>query len=188
MNDSKPFQIDFSNRLVDDTGNDCLLSCDGVDYRIAISYLKEFHSFKFKKSALRYEVALCIKTGWICHWYGPFEPGMYNDEMIFKMGLALCLEDGERVETDRGYRGSAPSKVKCPGHLCTDPEQEKMTAHVRSRQETINKRMKQWNILVAPYRHDIHEHQNVFAAVAVITQLSIEREPLFSVEYDDCLN
>ena len=175
----------FDNRFVDDTGNDCLLSNDGVDFLMAMSYLKEFYSYKFKKCALRYELALCIKTGWICHWNGPFEPGMYNDEMVFNMGLAGCLGDGERVETDKGYRGSAPKHIKCPGTLFTDPEKEAMATRVRGRQETVNKRLKQWNILVAAYRHDISDHQDVFAAVAVITQLSLEREPLFSVEYND---
>jgi hypothetical protein len=42
--------------------------------------------------------------------------------MIFKDALAKNLEVGERCETDRGYRGSAPVKVKCPGGLLADPD------------------------------------------------------------------
>lgn len=169
-----------------DTGNDCLLSNDGLHILLAKKYSKQFYSYKFKWAALAYEIGLCIKTGYICWFNGPFEPGIYNDNEIFKRGLIGWLEDGERVETDEGYKGSAPLYVKCPGTVATDPDKKEMCARVRSRQETVNKRMKQWNILKAGYRHDVLRHQDVFAAVAVLTQLSIENgEPLFSVEYED---
>jgi hypothetical protein len=40
--------------------------------------------------------------------------------------------------------------------------------------------------LKSMYRHDIMEHGNVFRAVAVITQLSINAgERLFEVDYSD---
>jgi hypothetical protein len=96
-------------------GNNCLLSVNGTDFRIAMGYQKPFYSYKFKKSGCRYEVALCIKSGQICWWHGPFAPGDWNDDMIFKDALAKNLEEYEWCETDRGYRGSAPEKVKCPG-------------------------------------------------------------------------
>lgn len=140
----------FENRKRGDTGNDCLLSDDGLDLRIALGYAKDFWSYKFKKSGLRYEVALCIKTGDICWWNGPFQPGVYNDDMVFNKGLAGMLEEGERVETDRGYRGSSPQYVKCPGTVTADPDKAEMQQRVRSRQETCNKRLKQWNILIPP--------------------------------------
>jgi len=101
------------------------------------------------------------------------------------MGLAGMLEKGERVEADMGYRGSAPQHVICPG-LYMNPDMKAISARVRSRQETVNKRFKQWNILVAAYRHDILDHQMVFGAIAALTQLSFEHgEPLFSVDYND---
>ena len=169
-----------------DTGNDCLLSADGTDIRIAKKYAKDFWSYKFKKCGLRYEVALCIKTGYICWWNGPFQPGKYNDDMIFNMGLVGELEDGERVETDGGYRGSCPRYAKCPGTVTSDPDTAEMQQRVRSRQETCNKRLKHWNILRAPYRHDVLAHQQVFGAIIVLTQLSLENgEPIFPVEYND---
>ena len=96
-------QILWENRKRGDVGNDYLVSNNRTDLPLAKSYVKELWSYKFKHSALRYEVALCIKTGDICWWNGPFEPGIYNDEMIFKMGLLGMLEQGERVETDRSY-------------------------------------------------------------------------------------
>ncbi len=49
-------------------------------------------------------MGLCINTGDICWWNGPYEPGIWNDEMIFKDALMSMLEYGERCETDGGYR------------------------------------------------------------------------------------
>ena len=64
---------------------------DGTDFELAMGYSKPFYSHKFKKSGVRYEVGLCIKTGDICWWNGPYEPGIWNDEMIFKDALLSML-------------------------------------------------------------------------------------------------
>jgi hypothetical protein len=55
-------QILFENRKVGDVGNDCLLSVNGTDFRVAKSYKIPYHSYKFKLSGLRYKVVLCIKA------------------------------------------------------------------------------------------------------------------------------
>ena len=176
-------QIKFENRKRGDIGNDCLLSVDGTDFRIAMGYVKSFWSYKFKKSGLRYEVGLCIRTGDICWWVGPYAPGVWNDNMIFNDALVSALEPGERCETDRGYQGSAPIYAKCPGVVEADPATAEVQQRVRSRQETVNKRFKNWAILSTPYRHDFLEHQTVFGAIVVLTQLSFATHPLFQVEY-----
>ena len=85
------------------------MSVDGADYRVAVSYQKSYWywPYKFKKSGLRYEIAICIKTGKMVWWNGPYLPGDYNDNMIFQDDLASELELGERAETDRGHSHSA---------------------------------------------------------------------------------
>ena len=174
----------WENRKIGDTLNDCLLSVDGTDFQIAMSYRKEFYSFKFKKSGLRYEVGLNIKTGDICWVYGPFPPGDYNDLKIFNMALRGDLEPGEKAETDGGYRGAAPGSVNCPVYEV--PSRKEMSQRVRNRQETVNKRFKNFNILKAVYRHDILDHQAVVMSIACLIQLSfVHGEPLFSIEYED---
>ena len=62
-----------------------------------------------------------------------------------------------------------------------------MQARVRSRHETVNKRMKQFGCLRQPFRHhDFAKHSSCFRAVAVLTQVAIEfGETLFEVEYSD---
>ena len=52
--------------------------------------------------------------------------------------------------------------------------------------KTINKRFKDWGILFQRFRHDVRLHRDVFAAIAVLCQLTIQLvEPLFPVNYDD---
>ena len=160
-----------------------MLSVNGTNFRIALGYSKPFWSYKFKKSGLRYEVGLCILTGDICWWSGPYAPGKWNDLTIFRDSLQLMLEPGERCETDRGYQGSAPTHVKCPGVLWADLNTAEMQQRVRSRQETVDERFKNWEILSTPYRHNLLEHQMVFGAIVVLTQLSLAANPWFPVAY-----
>ena len=179
-------QILFENRKKEETGNDCLLSIDGTYIRIALPTCKQFYSKKSKKSAMRYEVGLCIKTGEICWVNGGYPPGEEKDNMIFQDALMDELKEGERVETDMGYRASAPKYVTCPGTIWAEAKNKEIQNRVRARQETVNLRMKNWNILVAPCRHSVYQHQHVFLAIAVLTQLAIQNgKSLFDVEYND---
>ncbi len=93
------------------------------------------------------------------------------------------LEPGEQCEMDRGYQGSAPTYVKCPGVLEADSNTMEMQKWVQSWQETVNKHFKNWAILLTPYRHDLLEHQTVFGAIVILTQLSFAANPLFTVAY-----
>ncbi len=98
----------------------------------------------------------------------------------------MWLEPYECVEADDGYIGEAPYRVKCPKCLATTEEQKAMANCVRSRQEMVNRRFKQWRILHDVYQGDISMHRDVFASIAVITQLSINNgKKLFQVEYID---
>ena len=174
-------QILFENRKVGDVGNDCLLSVDGTDFCVTKSYERPYYSYKFKS----YEVALCINTGNICWWAGPYLPGIWNENMIFQDGLVHFLEARERCETDDGYRGSALVCAKCPGIIEANPDKTEMQQRVRNRQERVNKWFKNWAILSAPYRHQLLEHQTVVGAIVVLTQRSLAENPLFQVDYND---
>ncbi len=164
-------------------GNNCLLPVDGTDFYVTKSYKKPFFLYKFKKSGIRYKVALCIKTGDFCWWVGPYLPENWSGNMIFQNGLVHFLEEGESCETDDGYQGSAPIYAKCPGVIEADPEKAEMQQRVRNHQEMVNKWFKNWAILSTPYCHQLLEHQTVFGAIVVLTQLSCAENPLFQVDY-----
>jgi len=184
ISDLEQIVIDFESRKNSGSLNDCLLSVDCTDIRIP-NHGPRFASHKFAgKSGLRYELAIDIKTGNLVWINGPFPCGAFPDLLIFRQLLLYFLDEGERAEADDGYRGEA--KIKCPSTITNSAESRAMQQRVRSRQETVNKRIKQWEILNVLYRHDLFTHGDVFRAIAVITQLSIQNgEPLFQVEYDD---
>ncbi len=131
-------------------------------------------------------VGLCMIMGDICWWNGPYEPGDWNDGMIFEDLLITMMEPGERCKIDKGYHGSAPEFVRCPSGIYDDLGMRAMQARVRSRQEMVNKRLKNWAIiLLTPYCQDLRLHQTVFDTVITLLQLFFEYNPLFSVEYND---
>ncbi len=66
------------------------------------------------------------------------------------------------MEADNGYIGEAPQRVKCPGSAANPTENQAMQSRVRSRHETLNGRIKNWEILKQVFRHDILKHGNVF--------------------------
>jgi hypothetical protein len=151
--------------------------------------VKGFWSFKFRSTGLRYEVCLCILTGDIVWVNGPFPCGDWNDLTIFRQALKSELGEAERVEADDGYVGEDPETAKSAGCVLHNPDKKiKMVRQrVRSRQETVNKRLKQFNVVHGCFRHNPMFHGSCFFACAVLTQLSIENfHPLFQVaEYSD---
>jgi len=166
--------------------NDCKLNVDGVDCPIP-NHGPAFASHKFNgKSAFRYELGTDIEKGELAWLHGPFPAGYWPDVKIFRHALMQMLDENERVEADDGYIGEAPGKVKCPMSFANPVENLKMQQIVRNRHETVNGRMKNWEILRVMYRHDLSTHGTVFRAIAVITQLAIRNgEPLFPVDYKD---
>ena len=179
-------QIVWENRFKSDVGNDCLMTVDGTDFRIP-EHGKVFYSHKFKKSGLRYEVGLCIATGDIVWLNGPYECGRWPDISIFRDSLLSHLAPAERIEADdHGYFGEHPLHVKCPAGFANPESTLFMQQRARNRQETVNKRFKDWGLLKQVYRHEIAGHGVAFRAIAVITQLAINGgEALFECGYQD---
>lgn len=174
-------------------GNDCLVSVDGTDFKIA-EYGPPFSSHKFaKKSGLQYEICLCILTRDIVWVHGPFPCRKYPDIKIFQTSLKSHLGEYKRVEADDGYIGDALRHVKCPKSIANPLDTEYMQNVVQGRQETVNKRFKDWGLLRQLFRHAdcLPQHGNVFCAIACLSQLQIDGGmKLLSVEYKDlpCTN
>jgi hypothetical protein len=148
----------------------------------------EYYSWKLKKGGLAYEIGLCIKTGYIVWVAGPYAPGIYNDVMIFWIGMKLWLEDNERVEADKGYKGENPEYCKVYGPLYEDEERYNwMKKNVQTRHEHANLRIKMFECLNQRFRNSpecIRHHAACFRAVCVLTQLAFENgEPLWQPEY-----
>eukprot|EP00536_Pseudo-nitzschia_multiseries_P000321 jgi/Psemu1/707/gm1.707_g len=121
----------------------------------------------------------------------PFSRQIANDATIFKEGLSTLLHDDEGVEVDWGYKGD--DKMKLPDMGMTS-KQRKMKANARAQHETVNGRLKIFNVLTTHFRHMkpnrqgmMQKHGMCFNAVAVITQLKFASgETTFDdgLEYD----
>ena len=85
-----------------------------------------------------------------------------------------------------GYIGEAPAWVKCPGTGVNLSNDRGVQGVLRSRHETLNGRLKFWEILKQPFWQNIVEHGEVFWAIAVVIQLGIdEGDKLFSADNSD---
>eukprot|EP00536_Pseudo-nitzschia_multiseries_P001354 jgi/Psemu1/3171/gm1.3171_g len=148
------------------------------------------YSNKFNGPGVKYEVGVCLKTGWIVWINRPFV-GSKNDGTIFKEGLSNLLHDNKAVEVYRGYRGD--DKMKPPDMGFTRKER-KMKSNAWALHETVNGRLKIFNVLTLHFRHMkpdtqgmMQKHKICFKAVAVITQLKFASgETTFKdgLEYD----
>lgn len=150
---------------------------DGVDFPILepIPFSSKWFSHKFRGSGLRYEIGLCIRTGHIVWANGGYPCGEFSDLKLAREAYVLSVNVGELTLADKGYKDDIFFLL---------PSEQNSSYHklIMSRHETVNKRIKQFNILKMPFRNNLEKHPSVFHAVVNITQLIIENgEPLFSV-------
>jgi DDE superfamily endonuclease len=119
-----------------DLGNRCKISIDGTDCPIEEPqpFNKKYYSHKFNGAGVKYELGLCIVTGWIVWYNGPFPCGN-TDLQIARLRVCTHLEKEERILADGGYRDDGQyfdtptglhNKGQCMRSLC------------RARHETVN--------------------------------------------------
>ena len=76
--------------------------------------------------------------------------------------------------------------MKCPAGFCNPAETKVMQSRVRSRQEMINRRFKNWGCMKQVWRNNVSYHGIAFRVIAIVSQLQINTgERLFQVEYND---
>lgn len=189
--DLKPNIIRLERRFEGNPTGNCFLTVDGTDCPVfePRPFDKGMFSHKMNGPGLKYEVAVCIKTGYIVWTNGPFPAGT-SDTTIFNNALSNELDDDEVVEVDGGYKGTEKGRMPLQG-VATWDRKEKSVA--RGRHEAINGRLKIFNVLTTHFRHMgknreemMNKHRLCFDAVTVITQLKFETglEKTFDVNYN----
>lgn len=171
-------QIKWGDRLNTLPINNAYLTIDGTDVPIQepSPWSRHWYSHKLHGAGLRYEIGVSLQ-GYIVWANGPFPCGQYPDVKIFREALKARLGD-EMVIADRGYRDD---KCLTPNNVHVQYLLRRFSV-LRARHETLNKRLKQFAILQRTYRHNIDMHHYVFFAVAHITQVCLDTEPLFVIE------
>ena len=175
----------WESRYVGDIGNLARVSVDGTDKPIEDPdpFDPELFSFKINSSGVRYEIGLCIMTGFIVWINGPFKPGPNPDLVIARQGLIYALDIGEYYSGDAGYYDgwefSLPKKYG-------PPEFQENAAAVCARHETVNARYNICNIMTTKFRHGFERHGSVMSSLTNLVQLSLmSGNELYSIHYDD---
>ena len=170
--------INFQARITPQANHKVRMSVDGTDFRIRepSPFSPIWHSHKFRGPGLRYEVGVGICSGGIVWVNGPFPCGSWPDLNIARDGLVNFLEEGEKVIADGGYGGDS--------HFLTptgvNDNFNNVMSVIRARHETVNGRLKSFNVLATTFRHSLGNHSQCFMAVANLVQVSLLTEaPLF---------
>ena len=182
---------------MDDNGSQCKVTVDGTDFRIMepSPFDPKWLSEKFNGPGVKYEVAICIQTGWIVHTNGPYPCGQWHDLTVARDDLCYKLADSEFDDemacADGGYADGYQFFETPTGH--NNPDQ-RMKAQARARHETINRRFKQWSVMGQRFRGAPEFHDQYFNAVANLTQFLImisgfepeeDERQFFQVYYND---
>ncbi|KAK4027025.1 hypothetical protein OUZ56_016043 [Daphnia magna] len=160
-------------------GSNILVSIDGVDFRIMepSPFNPKWYSHKFHGPGLRYELAICIRTGDIVWAYGGLPCGEWSDLRLARDVFIFGLREGEKAIADRGYND--PNFFDFP-----NGNNDGKKKQVLARHETLNRRLKQFDCLQQRFRHDLYLHPLYFHSVVNLTQMMIDHgETLYSVDF-----
>ena len=172
----------MSNRKLLSKNSKVLLSVDGTDCPIKEHnpFNTGYYSFKINHSALRYEVAAAVHTGYVVWVNGPYPAG-WPDISIFRDGLKREIGPAEKVIADKGYKGESCIFLPQDGS-CTQQVQMKS---IRARQENINSRLKKFQCVKQITRHTQEKHSLMFHAVVVVVQIGfLINGPLYEVQFN----
>ncbi len=154
---------------------------DGTDCRILepSPFSPKWFSHKCKGPGVRYEIGICLSTGWIVLVHGPFHCGAYPDLKIFQMGMKKVLLENESVIVDGSY-----ADPRCEYNCKAGVSSRNLHALLWARHETVNRRFKQFGAIGQQFRYDVIRYSDCFHAVANLTQAMIENEdPLFQFSF-----
>jgi len=135
-------------------------------------YDPRFKSHKIGKAALRYELAICIRTGDIVWVNGPFPAGAWNDIAIFKGGIMKMLDEGEKCEVDNGYIGLG--KYARNKHVFVSRVDRKAKSKALARHECVNRLIKKFNCTKNMFRHPKEKHGICVGACVALIQIGFD--------------
>lgn len=149
------------------------VSLDGVDFLIREPqpFNKKWFSHKFNAAGVRYEIGLSIGSGDIVWASGGLPCGEWNDIKVAK-NLYVHYACKELTLADKGYK--CKKFFKQPSNA--------MEKRILAKHETVNGRLKQFEILNCRFRHPLKKHPKVFHACINLVQISIDcGEKLFEL-------
>lgn len=176
--------FDENPQLQDDEAK-LFATIDGIHCRIQEPRTdnpgSHWFSHKSNGPGVTYELVIHTKKQQLMWIKGP-KPAATKDLTMAREpnGILEKIPDGKKIIGDKAYRGE-PDKISAPNlHDCLMASTYKGRA--RSRHETFNKRIKDFQIINQRFRNKLSKHQIAFEAVCVLVQYDIETDnPLFVV-------
>jgi DDE superfamily endonuclease len=178
-------QIVWSYNNLDSIKTEYIISVDGTHCRIneprgEIS--TQWYSHKFHKAAVNYEVAIDLWKSKVVWINGPF-PAATHDLTIYQKeeGLRSKVPVLKKVIADNGYQCQDDNNLSTPNKFDSE-EVKEFNKRARARHETLNKRLKDFNVLKDSFGHELDKHKFVFEAVCVLVQYDMNNGlPLFDI-------
>jgi len=165
-------QIQWENRYATNSHCNVYITVDGTDFKIKEPrpFSPAWYSHKFNGPAVRYEVGICIATGWIVWFNGPYKPGDYPDlKLAQECGLHECLDEDERYIADGTY---TCNQALIPHDIANHYESVYMQ-WCRTRHEATNKLFKLFKVVCNKFERSPFKHGLFVHAIAQIVQLGI---------------
>lgn len=164
----------WENRLKNSNSRHMHVSLDGTDFRIREPqpFNKKWYSHKFLAAGVRYELGISIGQGEIVWASGGLPCGEWPDLKIAKDLYLKVVANKEVTLADKGYRFK--KFFKNPSNA--------YEKRILARHETLNGRLKEFEILGGRFRNSLKKHPVVFRAIVNVVQVSITNgENLFEL-------
>ena len=178
-----PSKIRWLESLDDPNGPIFTVSVDGTDCKTwekrnhpTLPYDPGTFSQKFNHGAVKYEIGVAIFEDKIV-WVSDVSRGGRSDITIFREdGLLDLIPAGKMAVGDRGYPTSIEEEMeKIAYKRNEDPTVlKKFKAREMTRHETVNGRIKCFEVTSGIFRHGMEKHQSSFKAVCVLVQYCID--------------
>jgi DDE superfamily endonuclease len=154
-----------------------LISVDGTHCRINEPRhipSSGWYSHKSHSAGLNYEIAVNLHESKVVWINGPFPAGR-NDRSVYTQagGLQSMIPPSKKVIADKGYRSQNDVTLSTPNPFDSDIVKT-FKKRASARHETLNQRIKNFEVLAGCFRHNIAKHQCVFEAICVIVQYDME--------------
>ena len=191
-------KIKWPKRFDDKDGEIFIISTDGTDCAIwepkdrLLPQDKKFFTKKKNRAGVKYLVAISVRGTQCVFVDGPFKCGT-NDILTFRNKLKSMIPEGKKCIVDGGFPPNPKDKKELdmlalprPGYGSKEFRQFK--ARVRCRQESFNKRLKDYSCLANVFRHGMHKHGHAFRAICVTVQYAMENgSPIYDAVHNDSL-
>jgi Transposase DDE domain len=132
-------------------------------------------SYKNNFAGLNFQIVLALWSNQVLY-ANAGDPASMHDMTAIRAEFVNMVPEGGRVIADAGYIGKTEreKKIFAVKNNLDSEEVGRFKGRARARQESFNKRMKDYVCLTTKFRHGSDFHRKCFLAVLILCQYAIE--------------